>query len=763
MQTSELHLLDETESAGETGAELPGRPLAVCLVTAFNLADLLDPELTAETARKTTGAQLGVLTLAAILRNQGHAAVVVNLDSLFLEFLERRKRCREDGNGPALTPLSGQRPDDADAELSTSFFSFAANRLRSVPANVFGFSSICSSYPLTLRLATEIKRCNPGVCVVLGGPQASVVDVPTMHAFPAVDFILRGEADETIGVLVESLARGHGWDHLPGLTFRRGSDVVRNPNAPVVADLDRLPMPAFDMDVDVKNRDGLHLELGRGCPFACTFCSTNDFFRRNFRLKSPEKLIQEMDHLHREYGITYFSLVHDMFVVDRKRVVAFCRALLAHGSQHTWGCSARTDCIDDELIGLMAEAGCRGIFFGIETGSSRLQKVIRKNLDLDEAMQRIKCADRHEIKTAVALIIGFPDETPDDLRDSMQFFVNSTRFDHAEPQMSLLAPLAGTPLHEEYKNELTFDRIYSDISYQGWVQDSVEEELIRVHPTVFPNFYAIPTRWLDRQYLSEARDFVTYLTAWFRWLPVALLQDSGDLLRVFDRWRAWSARKQIGAPQGDTGTTPYHCRRQFREDFLEFVRDCYLNEMSKAPAAVTALLQTEGFACAESSAPATDPIARMGITGECFPTLISGALLLDLAIDYKALIIALRTMGDLTAIPERGSTVLVRRTEKRRLDVWQLAPLAAALLRLCDGTRSIVAIADVLTTLGEPDLDVEPMQAVLFGLHHLRERGFVTLATMPRMQADAEVSLVEPLPPALGAVTTQQPWPPAVR
>src|SRR4051812_4382240 len=115
----------------------------------------------------------------------------------------------------------------------------------------------------------------------------------------------------------------------------------------------------------------------------------------------------------------------------------------------------------------MAEAGCRGIFFGIETGSVRLQKVIRKNLDLGEAVRRIECADKHGIKTAVALIVGFPDETPDDLRDTIHFFVDSTRFDHAEPQLSLLAPLAATPLHEEHRNELTFDRVYSDISHQS--------------------------------------------------------------------------------------------------------------------------------------------------------------------------------------------------------------------------------------------------------------------------------------------------------
>ena len=115
----------------------------------------------------------------------------------------------------------------------------------------------------------------------------------------------------------------------PGITFRRDDEVVRNNNAPVVENLDRLPLPAFDLDLRIKDRGGIHLEIGRGCPFACTFCSTNDFFRRNFRLKSPPRMIADITFLKNEYGLNYFSLVHDMYTIDRKKVVAFCEDILA--------------------------------------------------------------------------------------------------------------------------------------------------------------------------------------------------------------------------------------------------------------------------------------------------------------------------------------------------------------------------------------------------------------------------------------------------
>ncbi len=446
----------------------------VCLITALAVEDFLDPELTAKAQQRSP--QLGVMTLAAILRETGFRLKIVNLDDLYFAFLRSRKvESMTQLQDPAdVTLLMDGNIEPSEIEKPVSFLSFVIEHLKSLSCDVFGLSSICSSYPLTLRLAREVKRLNPNATLILGGPQASVVDVPTMRAFPCIDFIIRGEADETFPALLDLLfrSRSGSCEDVPGITFRRGDEVIRNRNAPAIRDLDCLPLPAFDLDPDLKNRaGGIHLEIGRGCPFTCTFCSTNDFFRRNFRLKSPGKMIEQIEFIKQEYGIRYFSFVHDMYTLDRKRVVAFCHSVLACKEQFTWGCSARTDCIDDELLGLMAHAGCRGIFFGIETGSKRLQDVIDKKLDLDEARKRIECADRHGITMSVALITGFPDETRDDLRDTMHFFIDSLRFDHAEPQISLLAPLAATPIHEQYKDQLVFDHIFSDMSHQGWQHD----------------------------------------------------------------------------------------------------------------------------------------------------------------------------------------------------------------------------------------------------------------------------------------------------
>jgi radical SAM superfamily enzyme YgiQ (UPF0313 family) len=763
MKKPDLHRISSNGRKPPQDGPAPG--LTVCLITALTVSDFIDLELSAN-AYPNTGAQLGVLTLAAILREVGIEPQIVNLDDLFFTFLKRSElRTQKDAEG-AVSLMDSGRLDPSELQRAEFFYPFVIEHLRLLPFDVLGLSSICSSYPLTLRLAQEVRRLRPDATIILGGPQASVVDVATMRAFPCVDFIVRGEADETFPALLRQLSDSNGtgnWESIPGITFRRGDAVIRNHNAPVMRDLDRLPLPAFDLDAQIKGRNGVHLEIGRGCPFACTFCSTNDFFRRNFRLKSPNKMIEEMKAINKEYGATYFSFVHDMYTIDRKKVIAFCEALNESGEGFTWGCSARTDCVDDDLIGQMAQAGCKGIFFGIETGSQRLQAVINKNLDLGEALERIQCADQHQVAMAVALIVGFPEETEDDLRDTIHFFIDSLRFDYAEPQASLLAPLAATPIYEQHKDHLTFDHIFSDMSYQSWRQDPAEVEMIKSHPEIFPNFYAIPTTLLDRRYLKELMDFVRYLATWFRWLPVALLQDSGDFLKVFDRWQRWLAERSDTAADEDIGATPYYSHRRFRKEFVEFVRQCYLKEFASAPLAIAALCRVEGIlrVCTSTLQSVKDVDY---LNADCVPYQPKNLFAMDLEIDYQALIRSLRNKSDLSLIPERHVTIVFNRRAEKNIQVWQLAPVSGMLLRLCDGVRTVSEIVREFSLL-EIGIDgVPPDKACLFGLMQLRKDGLVGISSGPLVsQEDLESNECEEASqysPTSHTTNNQQPWPP---
>ena len=659
-------------------------------------------------------APVGILSLAAVLEAKGLQPEVVDLNRVYYSWVQDSTR------------------DE------TEFCSFAGAYLASRDFDFFGFSTVCSSYPLTLRIASEVKRAHRKSVVVLGGPQASVVDVSTMQAFPFIDLVVRGEAEQTLPDLVDALAGHSSLAAVPGITFRQDSEIVRSPDGPLVLDLDALPFPAFHLFPDVRFCRHFPLELGRGCPFACTFCSTNDFFRRRFRLKSPAHMIAEMRRVKQTYGIKSFELVHDMFTVDRKRVVEFCEALLESKEEFYWGSSARTDCIDEELIALMARAGCRGIFFGIETGSSRMQKIIDKGLALNDSAERIRSCDKFKIKTAVSLMAGFPEETMDDLRDTAAFFVDSLRNDHADPQLSILAPLADTPIQRQHKNSLVLDDDVADMSYRGWQQEPQDHAMIAEHPEIFSSFYSVPMPFLEREFVKELRDFLLSGMRAFRRLLLGLHQDSGNVVDVFQQWREWRTKNGVHFSNGDR--TAYYAQDGFPADFLRFVRLYYIPAASKAPLAITTLVEYEAALLGrdhESDHESNDIRHNQEqvfddmeelLSPDSRPQLLPGVSVIKLPADYQEIVRRLRQRSPLNDIPDQPVKLVIRRTPPGPAEVRQLSPLSAELLGLCEGSLTVKEIAAEFLQRKIEVPGVPADKACLAGIEILRQQRLIALS-----------------------------------
>jgi len=648
-------------------------------------------------------APMGILSLAAVLEQEGIESEILDLNRLFFTYIAGDLR-----------------------NQGVDFSSYAIGELSGIRADVFGFSTICSSYPLTLRLARGVREVHPEAAILLGGPQASVVDVATLETFSFVDLIVRGEAEETLPRVLDGLSdRQPDFTNLAGVTYRRGQTVLRNPNAPVIEDLDRLPLPAFHLYSHTNNCSFIPIEAGRGCPFACNFCSTNDFFRRRFRLKSADVLVEQMKTIKRIYDIASFDLIHDMFTVDRKKVVGFCEAIEESGEDLYWGCSARTDCIDDELIDLMAANGCTGIFFGIDSGSDRMQTLMQKRLNLAEAALRIKRANRREIKHTVSLITGFPEETKEDLRSSIRFIGESLRHQNAQIQLHLLAPLAETPITTQYENELVFDDIFSDISFHGWEQDPEERAMIMKHPKLFPNFYAVPTRWLERQYLRQVREFILHGIAKARWMMVLLHRESGDLLSVFDEWVAWSARERELDGVVDTSRR-YYSGDRFPRDLTLFVESTYL-ESAKHPHVMQTVVDLENALYDFDGKTAASRARRISLEDlDSKPVIADDARFLMVSADYTRLMRSLKRRERFDSIPiEQVPLGLIR--EQAEIKVLQLTQTSYELMKLCDGSRTIKQIADEFPAAKK--LGVSPLKASVYGLASLARQGLINIAT----------------------------------
>ena len=492
---------------------------------------------------------LNLLGLSATLRSEGHEVVVID---------------------QTLALLQGKADDGA------AFHDQIGALIHEQRPDVIGLTTMCNSYPQTLSLARHYRKHDPHARIILGGPQATVVDTQTLREFAWIDAVVRGEADYSLAELVRTWERGDAPEQVAGVTWRdhRG-EVQRNPNAPLLSDMDALPYAAYDLYPlrDVNERL-IPIETGRGCPYGCTFCSTNLYFNRRYRIKSPERLIGEMQHMHERYGVSEFDLVHDMMTVDRKWVQAFCDQLTAGGHGFRWGCSARVDRVDDALLRSMSEAGCLGMFFGVETGSQRLQPIVKKRLMVDQVLPCMRtCIDLH-ISPTGSMITGFPDETIDDMLDSFNLALDILQVSpHTRAQMHMLAPLVGSPLYEQHKDELRFDGHSSDISL--FLLSGDEVDLVERHPDIFPNFYYIPTPHLERD-LVKATSAAVYTCAD---LFLVLRSAGADLRSVLEGWVPWQ-RGHVGAAAEHQDYYLYH----FGGDFCRYLQDGIVEAlMPRAP------------------------------------------------------------------------------------------------------------------------------------------------------------------------------------
>ncbi|MBV8118203.1 MAG: hypothetical protein JOZ01_09500, partial [Candidatus Eremiobacteraeota bacterium] len=202
-----------------------------------------------------------------------------------------------------------------------------------------------------------------------------------------------------------------------------------------------------------------------------------------YRLKSAQRLVDELVWLERTYGVRRFNLSHDLFTVNRQKVRAFCDAVAPLG--YKWTCSARMDCVDAELLRAMADSGCSGIFYGVETGSRRMQAVVSKRLDLDLYHPTLAATLRPGNHATVSFITGYPEETVED-QDATLALIGETlaRYSSAlNVQLHVLTPEPGTALHARFADRLAYDGYVTDFNFPALSEE--DAVLMRDDPATF--------------------------------------------------------------------------------------------------------------------------------------------------------------------------------------------------------------------------------------------------------------------------------------
>ena len=309
-----------------------------------------------------------------------------------------------------------------------------ARAARDLGAGIVGVGAFSVHADILEQVARRVRAACPDATIVAGGPHPTCHPEKALSAAP-LDAVIVGEGESPLTALTDAIIHGRDFSHIPGLAMLRAGELFSNAPPPPV-DPGTLPYPAWDL-IDINDyarvssfsilgrRRYMSLFTSRGCPFHCIYC--HKIFGKTFRPRSAQSVVAEMRELMDRFGVTDFDILDDVFNLDRDRVHSICEGILALPRRVTLAFpnGLRSDLLDDETLKLMRRAGAVYISFAVESANPRVQKLMRKNLDLDRAAAAIRTASRLGILCNGFFMLGFPSETREELDNTVRFAVRS--------------------------------------------------------------------------------------------------------------------------------------------------------------------------------------------------------------------------------------------------------------------------------------------------------------------------------------------------
>lgn len=378
---------------------------------------------------------LGLATLAAVLRENGHKVRIID------------------------TNVSKLTDDELIDEIA---------RFRS---QLVGFTTIASTlYPHAARLARKIKSNFPDIVTVAGGHHITFTYPEALSE--GIDFCVLGEGELTLLELVTRLESNGDTESIRGIAFMSSQgNVIRTPPRLPIRSLDVLPFPARDLldnekytvDILEKGAKLATLETSRGCPYRCDFCTVPAMWGRRWRFKSNSRIIEELELLERA-GFKYVFFVDDIFWIPsfEERKKQLFEEMIERGFQFRWLCQIRTDSVtgNPKLVKLAAKAGMVIAFLGIESGDERVLATIGKNVRPPMAEKAVQILDENGVMAYGGFILGSPGESIEQTRNTIQFAHDLGRKGMAVAQFTVYTPLPGSSsFYRSARNDriLTYD------------------------------------------------------------------------------------------------------------------------------------------------------------------------------------------------------------------------------------------------------------------------------------------------------------------
>ena len=329
--------------------------------------------------------------------------------------------------------------------------------------------------------------------IVLGGPDVTYNWEDYLQH--GADFLVVGEGEETFKELIDQLKVEERFEDVDGLAFtnKKGQKTINQARVKIKK-VDELPLPnrkRIDLThylkawKDYHGKSTLNISTQRGCPYTCKWCSTA-VYGKSYRRRSPQLVVDEIEHLIQEYDVDALWFVDDVFTVSHKWLKAFSEEMQSRNIRIPFECITRAERMNEEVILQLKSAGCFRIWIGAESGSQRIIDLMDRQVNIDAVSEMMNLTKKHGIETGTFIMVGYPTETVEDIDLTINYLKE------ANPDLFTITvayPIKGTGLYEQIKSKITvqhdwakstdrqieFERTYSRRFYDFAVRRIVNE------------------------------------------------------------------------------------------------------------------------------------------------------------------------------------------------------------------------------------------------------------------------------------------------
>ncbi|MBU2637991.1 MAG: B12-binding domain-containing radical SAM protein [Nanoarchaeota archaeon] len=382
--------------------------------------------------------------------------------------------------------------------------------------DIIGITAMTPNIPQVIELVHLAKL--EGAKTVLGGIHPTVLPEDTIKETEA-DIVVRGEGE----ISLLEIAKGVPLNKIEGISYRDTTGIKHNPDRKPIENLDEIPIP---------NRSMLKLNLytgsaspaiignsavmftSRGCPNDCNFCSAKYMHGKRVRFRSIGHIMQEVRDIN-ALGFNHITIDDDTFTLNKKRILDFCNEYKKWNM--TFDIDARVDTVDNEILSALKKSGCTKIAYGVESGSNKVLKRMRKGITLDQVKKAFKLTREAGIKTQALISIGHIEETKEDVELTKKL-ISEIEADYL--CVSVITPYPKTEVYEYdiekgYLNNIKWDNYACFKDEILWRTDNFTgDELVKIRDKMYKDFY-INIKYILKQVkgLRNFNQLKYYITA----------------------------------------------------------------------------------------------------------------------------------------------------------------------------------------------------------------------------------------------------------